>query len=396
MVAQDSSPNHRPWRGGGCTIAALKPLTVDQILAWADVHCENTGQWPTALDGTVGGARGETWLHVDGALSRGRRGLPGGSSLAMLLTKHRRIKGVRAARPLTLRQILDWADAHHQRTGKWPTTHAGEIPFAPGETWYRVQTALKRGRRGLPGGQTIAGILQEHCGVRSKAHLDPLTTRTILKWANAHKRTTGRWPTRLSGHVEGADGTTWMAIQDALYLGGRGLPGGTSLARLLQERRGVRNIHRLPDLSIDVILEWSDQHMNQTGRLPIRESGVIDGTAGENWGSVDHALKTGTRGLPGGTTLAQLLAEKRNKRNLRDLPQLTEKQILIWAHAHHDRTGRWPSQTAGPIVEAPGEKWRNVDTALYKGLRGLPGGSSLAMLLKDKKRSARTENRAAG
>lgn len=330
-------------------------------------------------------------MHVDGALSRGRRGLPGGSSLAQLLAKHRKIRKTRVDRPLSLERILDWADAHNLRTGKWPTAHSGPIPFAPGETWYRVQTALKRGRRGLPGGQSIAGILQTHRGVRSKAHLEPLTIRKILTWADAHRKRTGQWPTRLSGAVVGSDGTTWMAIQDALYLGGRGLPGGTSLARLLQERRGARNIHRLPKLQVKQILEWTDAHFKRTGKLPIRESGPIDEAPGENWGSVDHALKVGTRGLAGGTTLAQLLAKRRRKRNLRDLPPLTEKMILRWAEQHFERTGRWPSQTCGPIVDAPGEKWRNVDTALYKGLRGLPGGSSLAKLLKHKKHSTPPE-----
>jgi hypothetical protein len=32
----------------------------------------------------------------------------------------------------------------------------------------------------------------------------------------------------------------------------------------------------------------------------------------------------------------------------------------------------------------PDEKWRNIDNALRYGLRGLPGGSSLAKLLAEK------------
>jgi hypothetical protein len=64
----------------------LPPLTVEQVLAWADAHHAHTGRWPTAKSGPVEGAPGETWLDVNGALIWGRRGLPRGSSLARLLT----------------------------------------------------------------------------------------------------------------------------------------------------------------------------------------------------------------------------------------------------------------------------------------------------------------------
>ena len=60
-------------------------------------------------------------------------------------------------------------------------------------------------------------------------------------------------------------------------------------------------------------------------------------------------------------------------------PRLTLEQILTWADAHRERTGAWPR--AGPVVDAPGEKWRNIDQALAAGVRGLPGGDTLARLL---------------
>jgi hypothetical protein len=57
------------------------------------------------------------------------------------------------------------------------------------------------------------------------------------------------------------------------------------------------------------------------------------------------------------------------------------EQILAWADAHHARTGRWPTSASGPVADAPGERWRNIDGALRYGRRGLPGGGSLARLL---------------
>jgi hypothetical protein len=64
--------------------------------------------------------------------------------------------------PLTLEQILAWADAHHARTGSWPHVGSGPIPEAPGETWQGVESALRYGRRGLPGYDTLARLLRRH------------------------------------------------------------------------------------------------------------------------------------------------------------------------------------------------------------------------------------------
>jgi hypothetical protein len=61
--------------------------------------------------------------------------------------------------------------------------------------------------------------------------------------------------------------------------------------------------------------------------------------------------------------------------------KLTVAQILRWADAHHRRTGRWPTAGGGPAVGAPGEGWHAIDNALRLGLRGLPGGDSLPLLL---------------
>lgn len=358
-------------------------MTTGQILEWADAHHARTGCWPTASEERVVGAHGETWLHVDGALKNGRRGLPGGWTLAKLLNKRRSAKIARQDRTLYIEQILDWVDGYHRRTGKWPASTSGPIPSAPGDTWFRVQLALKHGKRGLPGESSIAKLLAEHRGVRDKTDLKPLTIPKILRWADKFYERTGRWPKRESGIASERDGTTWMAVQDALYLGGRGLPGGTSLAQIFDKHRGVRNIHRQPKLTIKLILEWADLHHERTGRWPGRGSGKVKESPAEDWSGVDRALKVGIRGVEGGSSLAKLLQQKRGKRYLKDLPPITEAQILKWAMLHHKRTGRWPTQAAGPILDAPGENWRAIDSALYKGLRGFPGGSSVAQLLVD-------------
>jgi hypothetical protein len=141
---------------------ALKPLTVEQVLHWADRQQAHTGRWPHAGSGRVFGAHGQTWQAVNQALVRGGRGLPGGSSLARLLEEHRGKRNKAHTPPLTVEQILLWADLHRARTGRWPHAHSGAVPEAPQETWRAISSALWGGHRGLPGGSGLPQLLRRH------------------------------------------------------------------------------------------------------------------------------------------------------------------------------------------------------------------------------------------
>src|SRR5262245_7306945 len=128
-------------------------LSVEKILAWADAHHERIGDWPNKRSGDVKGGRNVTWGGIDSALSNGLRGLPGGSSLARLLAESRGRRNHLDSPPLTIEQILAWADAHHERTGEWPLKErSGHVQEAPHETWAAIHAALRVGGRGLPGG----------------------------------------------------------------------------------------------------------------------------------------------------------------------------------------------------------------------------------------------------
>src|SRR5262249_49737361 len=76
--------------------------------------------------------------------------------------------------------------------------------------------------------------------------LPPSATDQIWQWADAHHRRPGDWPTATSGIIAQAGGEKWQAVATALRHGTRGFPGGSSLARLLSEQRGVRNRKQLP------------------------------------------------------------------------------------------------------------------------------------------------------
>jgi len=138
-----------------------------------------------------------------------------------------------------------------------------------------------------------------------------LTVAQVLAWADAHHAATGEWPTTRTGAVAGAPGETWQAINQSLVRGQRGLPGGSSLAKLLAEHRGRRNPHRLPRLTVEQILVWADEHFGRTGRWPAVAPGMVADAPGETWANISAALQQGHRGLPGGDTLARLLGRHR-------------------------------------------------------------------------------------
>ena len=318
---------------------------------WADAHHQATGAWPNAKSGQIKGTD-ETWSVIAAAIQLGNRGLPRGSTLKKILAEHR---GVRT--DLTIQQILDWADSHHDTTAEWPTANSETIE-GTGETWSGINSALKNGSRGLESGSSLAKLLTEHRGKRNKADLPDLTIEQILDWADAHREATGSWPNSNSRQVPNAD-ETWLGIDSALRSGLRGLPSGSSLARLLAEHRGKRNIHDLPELTIQQILDWADAHFEASGKWPNRNSGQIQGTD-ETWSRIRGALINGLRGLSGGTTLAKVLAEHRSIRNMHDLSPLTIQQILVWVDAHQTRTGDWPNQKSGQVTDAD-ETWAAIN-----------------------------------
>jgi len=154
-----------------------------------------------------------------------------GTSLAQLLAEQRGVRHRDRQPQLTEEQILGWAETNQARNGRWPTRHDGAVTDAPGETWERVDVALRQAKRGLPGGRSLVQLLRGARGVRPVRRA-VLTVEQIVQWAEAHARRHGAWPMNDAGPVEGVPGLTWTAVDLALRNGLRGLPGGSSLARL--------------------------------------------------------------------------------------------------------------------------------------------------------------------
>jgi len=283
----------------------------------------------------------------------------------------------------SVQQILAWADAHHQRTGRWPSPKGKRTLAGNGWSWAAIDHIIQRRGCGIDGVRTLVQLLQLRRGARNLKRLERLSQAKILRWADEFYHRTGRWPIRPDGPVLPGSHETWSTVDVALRVGRRGLPGGSSLAQLLLARRGAiyRPPPSQPPLTERQVLRWVDAHYRRTNEWPTRLSGRVIGVRGEKWMGIDQAMRHGRRGFPGGSTLAQFLAGHGRKPLNLKREMLTEEQIIGWARKHRRLTGRWPSQTSGLVIGNPDKSWGNIQSALYKGSRGLPGGSSIAKLL---------------
>lgn len=140
---------------------------------------------------------------------------------------------------LTIDQILDWADSHHEACNRWPIRTSGRITGSLGETWSSIDQALRKRMRGLSFKSSLAQLLQQRRDVRNRMRLPRLSLATILRWADDHYERQGAWPTMASGKVLAVAGEHWAAIDRALRGGNRGLLGGTSLAQFALRQTGA-------------------------------------------------------------------------------------------------------------------------------------------------------------
>ena len=358
-------------------------LTNDQILRLADTHHRRTGTWPIRSSGAVVGASDRTWSAIDARLKhygdeRGRR-----LSLAGLLAETNRKRNPANPPPLTISQVLQWADAHYVRTGAWPQKKkSGPVHDAADESWPAIDSRLRRGTRGLPAIGGLAALLDKHRNIRNKANAPPVTIEKILAWAHAHHRHTGDWPTAQSGAVRGRPNENWMSINGSLQFGRRGLRTRISLAQCLVKYRGKRDRLNPPRLTAKQILAWADAFYKRSGDWPSRHSGRLEEDPQETWSAINAALANGTRGLRGRSSLVKLLSKHRKALYRRKGLPLKRSQILDWAAAYHELTGKLPTKKSGPVRDILGETWAAIDASLRVGSRTLPRGSSLAELLK--------------
>ncbi len=220
-------------------------LTEQQILDWAKIHFKERGEWPSIESGDVIGAPSETWTTINAALTGGRRGLKRGSSLVRLFKKHGIVRPRKQRPKLDPADILRWADAFFAAYGYWPYARSGPVAGVPKANWRAIDVSLRLGNRGLPGGSSLSDFLNEHRGIfegrqgriyriSDERRID---MKKVMSWARAYRKKTGIWPHLGSGEIPGSGGYRWGLVDMALRFGRRGLPGGTSLARLFGHKK---------------------------------------------------------------------------------------------------------------------------------------------------------------
>ena len=359
------------------------PITLDKILEWADAHKKATGKWPNQTSGNIIGVLDENWANVEQALQSGLRGLDK-SSLAKLLEKHRGKRNIAAIGRLSEKTILEWADQYLAINGKYPTKNSGEIPNSNGETWGGVNAALRKGIRGIQRKITLSALLHETKRKRNRFQAENLSEKQILQWIDDYYKAHGNYPKHNFGTIKGTL-ETWSSVDNALQKGTRGLPGGSSITKLLSKHRDIRSSAYLADLTEEQIILWAKEWFEKNGKWPTSISGQIEGSGGETWGAIQAALPVGGRGLPRKITLADLLQEQGLKKNKQNQECLSEEKILNWADQYHEKNEKWPNRNSGQIEDSEGETWMGIQSSLAVGGRGLPRKTSLAKLLHEKR-----------
>lgn len=359
---------------------AKNKLSVSQIIEWAKHHYDTKGDWPTHRSGPVLAQPTEDWARIRYCLLEGLRGLPSKKSLEVLLYEELGVKGYLAGKKLTESSILDLARKHFASTGKWPTSYSPWI-FGDSDNWNAIDVALRVGHRGLLGGSSLSNLLHINGCKLNRTKLKIPSLSSILEAADKFYEKFGDYPKKSSGVDDLFSKINWHTINNKLK---RGLISGTkstSLAELWEEHFNRRNVGKLDDLSEKQVLNWCEEFYKINGKYPTNRSNSIPSMGSETFMSIDTALREDRRGFEGFKSLSDLLAKYKLKRNHKDLPNISIKEIEEWMLRFYSMYQRWPTAGDKDIFDT-GEKWSNLNACLHRGARGLPKGSSLSKIKK--------------
>ncbi|MBI1301261.1 MAG: hypothetical protein GC137_06330 [Alphaproteobacteria bacterium] len=347
----------------------------EDVIECAKLHKQYTEghRYPAAKSETHNEIRygilvGMKWSQIDHALKVGLYGLPAVGGLNKFLKNQQLNNTYNAA------DILESAALHKRRTGKYPSQISGDIFDGPlkGRTWASVDKALRSGYQNFKGGSSLAEFLAEN------GMTNDITQEQILECARLHQQNSknGKYPTMLSGEIQWGSlkGTDWNTINNRLMHGQCGLPGGDTLAQLLQ-RHGLTN-----DITEDQILECMKLHKlnSPEKRYPVIDSGKIQwgSLKGRDWANIHQALYSGYYGLPGGSSLDKF----KKKHGLID--QIPSEDILDALIREKLKSGKLPAARTDIIIDEGslrGKSWKAIDSAFWEGnVEGWPKKSSLA------------------
>jgi hypothetical protein len=213
-----------------------------------------------------------------------------------------------------------------------------------------------------------------------------LTKEIIINWVRSYIDKHKRKPYKSDGIVEFAEGEfkgiIWNSINSALNRGNRGLPGNSSLSDLIEENFDIKNPKNAPQLSENSICDLIQTFIDLYERKPQSTDENVPGIEGLSWANIDRRLREGSYGLPGGSSLAQLIRERFSIRDQVIVPTIPLEMIHSWVESYLAEYREKPTAKSGKIKYASGEfqglSWHSVNQAIKTGKTSLPKGSTLA------------------
>jgi len=177
----------QPWTSEG------KSLTIEKILAWADAHHDEQVFGPSRHFWSGAWRCGRDWSGINASFRYGGRGLRGSSPCRGLLAGTRQEAEDQRRPRLTIKQILAWADEHHEsERGVGPARTPGHSGHDDGEigTTYKEPCTLEcEAFRG----SSIAKLLRQYRG-ESAGGQPRADDQTDPGLGDDHHRRTGVWP----------------------------------------------------------------------------------------------------------------------------------------------------------------------------------------------------------
>ena len=283
-------------------------------------------------------------------------------------TKTNRMKkasSLPSLKPLAIAKILRLADAWYEKYETWPKKSSGNVLSLENLTWSKIDKQLQRTDWG-----SFANLLFLKRDVRHHLKQDKLTIHQIIEWAKDHFGKTKEWPTYKSGNVLAEPSENWSAIRSNLVAGGRGLPKGLSVEKVLFDELGVVGVRAGKKLTEQRVLTFALMHYEETGSYPTESSDwILDGK--DSWPTISFALNQGLRGLPGGSSLAKLLQAHNLKANPHERDYPSKDEIVDAAEIYQALAidNKLPTKESGSFLNPKylDLSWGAINSAITRG-----------------------------
>lgn len=275
---------------------------------------------------------------------------------------------------LNLEIIKEEIKRFHDEFGKYPNQRSKENKPL-GSTWVSIDSALRNQLRGIRKTSSLAELVAHVSGEKHHLGRGKITKTDIIKEIRLFYDKNGKYP-----NVKSADKTSfglkWPSISRYLKHGCRGLEDGSSLSQLVEEISGIPNSHRLK-LTEKMIKNEIISFYSKFGKYPTSQS-KENKPFGSTWMSINGALRSGSRGLEGDSSLYKLVCEISDKH----VGNLNKTEIIREIALFNKKFKKCPTKRSKENKPF-GSTWGNIDDSLRKGFRGLKGGSSLSKLVKE-------------